>query len=590
MFMYRSLISRQMRANLFRSIDKLYYNGDHGNVRLARLISNYSSKKQIHLNEQNTHNNIVNSPCSNIHGYENVLLHEIVWQNMDKWSNKTAIECAITGKSYNYQQLRKHVDRLAMSLRKAKLLQYDTAAIILPNIPEYVIIILAAIEAGLRITTMNPMWTGTEIMKQIRDSETSAIFTNPLIYPTIKKSIENNSKIKLPIIVVNDGSGSIPSGTINLNDLMKEGIEEFSKNQKTGVNPEDDIFLLYSSGTTGLPKGVQLTHRNIVANLLQISSPEVSIGISTTETTQDTVPMVLPFFHIYALVPLICNYLRIGAKLVCLPQFSIKDYIKILENYKPTLLYLVPPIIQMMVNNEQITSRHVEHVRMIISGAAPLGIDTISKFHERVSDKVQFVQGYGMTETSPVVTLSKTAPANSVGFPVSNTQLRFVKYKDDESINVGPNEIGEIYVKGPQVMKGYYKNPQATQDTMDGDWIKTGDVGKYDELGYIYIEGRSKELIKVKGFQVAPAELENIISNLDGIADVAVIGVPHDKYGEIPKAFIVPKKGVTVNPEDVKSFVAKHVSNYKQIGHVQFINEIPKSPAGKILRKKLQNM
>ncbi|KAI4477337.1 hypothetical protein M0802_014744 [Mischocyttarus mexicanus] len=380
-----------------------------------------------------------------------------------------------------------------------------------------------------------------EITKQITNSKTLAVFTNPLIYPTVKKSVEDNPQIKLPIIVVNDGSGPIPSGTINFNDLVKEDIEEFSKYQKTNVDPEDDILLLYSSGTTGLPKGVQLTH-------------------------------------------------RIGAKLVCLPQFSVENYIKILENYKPTLLYLVPPIIQMMIINEQIKSRHVEHVRIMLSGAAPLGTDTINKLFERISDKVQLLQGYGMTETSPIITLSQNAPCNSVGFVVPNTQLRIVQEKDDKNINVGANEIGEIYVKGPQVMKGYYQNPQATQDTMDGDWMKTGDLGKRDESGHIYIEGRSKELIKVKGFQVAPAELENIIRGIENIVDVAVIGVPHEKYGEIPKAFIVPKKGVTIKPEDVKNFVAKRVSNYKQIGYVQYIDEIPKSQSGKILRKELQNM
>ncbi|XP_015179941.1 PREDICTED: 4-coumarate--CoA ligase 1 [Polistes dominula] len=591
MSMYRSLFSRRIiGANLFRSIDKLYHYY-YDKTHLTRLLSYYrSSNEQRQLKTNNTRDNILNSPFMNIHGYENALLHETIFQDVNKWPNNIAIECAITGRSYTYQQLRKHVGRLAMSLRKAKLLQHDTIAIILPNIPEYAIILFAAVEAGLRITSLNPTWNSLEIMKQIENSETKAIFTNPLIYPTVKKSIENNSQIKLPIIIVNDGSGSIPSGTINFNDFMKEDIEEFTKNHKTGVNPEDDVFLLYSSGTTGLPKGVQLSHRNIVANILQISCPEIALLTPATETMHDVVPMVLPFFHIYALVPLMSSYLRAGARLVCLPQFSVENYMKLLENYKPTLLYLVPPIIQMMVNNENVTSKHVQNVRAVVSGAAPIGTDTINKFHERISNKVTFLQGYGMTETGPVISLSKNGPSNSVGYPVPNTQVRIVQYKDDQSINVGPNETGEIYVRGPQVMKGYYKNRQATEEIMDGDWIKTGDVGKYDESGYLYIEGRTKELIKVKGFQVAPAELEDIIRGLDVIDDVAVIGVPHDKYGEIPKAFIVTKKGVTVNSDDVKNFVAKQVSSYKQIGHVQFIDKIPKSAAGKILRKELHNM
>ncbi|XP_046823633.1 4-coumarate-CoA ligase 1-like isoform X1 [Vespa crabro] len=595
MSIYRLLISRQGKIlpKFFPSIETTNFSEYSSIIRVQRFLYGSSSSNQLSRLKLNSQN-IVTSPFPDISGYENMLLHEMIWQNVEKWLNKTAIVCAITNRSYTYQQLRKYAGRLATSLRRAKLFPHDTVAIILPNVPEYAIIALALSEAGLRSTLINPIWTTTEIKKQLENSETSAIFTNPLLYSVVKKSIENNPRIKLPIIIVDDGSGSIPSGTINLNDFMRDDIEEFSKNQRTNVDPEDDVFLPYSSGTTGIPKGVQLSHRNITANILQISSPIFFPGINTNETEQDVVPIILPLFHIYGLIIILCNYLRMGAKLVCLPQFSIEQFIKILENYKPTLLYVVPTIVQMMVINEQITSKYFENVRHIMSGAATIGEESIRKFHEHISNKVRFTQGYGLTETSPAVILHTTDSINvnceSVGLPIHNTQLRIVKNEGDKSINVGPNEVGELYVKGPQVMKGYFKNSQATKDCMDGDWLKTGDIAKFDENGYFYIKGRIKELIKVKGFQVPPAELEDIIKGLDSIADVAVIGVPHEKFGEIPKAFIVLKKGATVNPEEVKDYVAKRVANYKKLGYVQYIDKIPKNASGKILRKELQNI
>lgn len=487
--------------------------------------------------------------------------------------------------------MRKITGRLATSLRKAKIFKYDTIAIVLPNIPEYAAIILAASEAGFRATLINPMYTPAEVEKQLTNSETCVVFTTPRLYPLVKQSIQNNQQIKLPIIVINDGSGEMPQGVINFNDLVRDDIEEFSKFETSRVRDEDDIFLPYSSGTTGFPKGVQLSHRSIVANLLQVGSAELFPGVPTNETTQDVVPAILPFFHIYGLTIILTGFLRMGAKIVCVPQFTIPDYVKILVNYKPTLLYVVPPIVQMMALNEEITSRHVEHVRVIVSGAAPIGEESISIFRKRVSDSVTFIQGYGLTETSPVVTLSRNAPSESVGYVIHSTQVRIVK-KDENGLsqNVGPNETGEIYVRGPQVMKGYFKNPQATKESMEGDWFKTGDVGKFDERGLVYIQGRFKELIKVKAFQVAPAELEEVIRSFNKIQDVAVIGVPHEKFGEIPKAFIVPRKGVTITEDEVKDFVAKQVAEYKQLGHVQFIEQIPKSAAGKILRRSLQNL
>ncbi|XP_032681987.1 4-coumarate--CoA ligase 1-like [Odontomachus brunneus] len=533
--------------------------------------------------------NVVSSGFPDVTDFESVYLHDFIWENIGRWSNKTALVCSMTGRSYTYSQLRKACGRLATSFRK-NLFPGDTIAIILPNMPEYPIIILAANEAGLTPTLINPAYTIYEIKRYLELSGAKAVITWPTKYADVQASIKENPTIKLPIIIVNDGiEDDLIPRTIKLTDMMRDDIEEFSVSQKTGVSYENTVLLPFSSGTTGLPKGVELSHRNIVANVRQFLHPELFSAVEATESHQDVLPVMLPMYHMFALVISMITYLRIGGKLVCMPKFSQNEFIKVLEEYPITQLQVVPPIVQMLVYNERITPRHVKHIKSILSGAAPIGDESIAMFQSRISDSVIFCQGYGMSEASPVIAVScgNTPPA-SCGYVIPNTQLRIVGQNDDNrDKNLGPREMGQIYIRGPQVMKGYFKNPESTADIMEGDWLKTGDLGYYTEEGLIYVHGRCKELIKVQGFQVSPSELEEVIRPYDKIQDVAVIGVPHDKYGEIPKAFVVPKPGMKVDEDDLKKFVAERVAKFKQLGYVQIVDSIPKSAAGKILRKEL---
>ncbi|EFN62390.1 4-coumarate--CoA ligase 1 [Camponotus floridanus] len=575
------------RTFLNRSIGEYALNASP-KIHFGKLIERrcYATAIKLKVDSQN----VVSSGLPDVSGFENIYLHDFIWEKIERWSNRTALICLDTGRSYTYSQLRKACGRLATSLRKSKLLPGDTIAIILPNIPEFAIILLAANEAGLRTTLINPAYTMYEIKKQVENADVQAIFTFPAKYADIKSSIDNNSKIKLPIVIVNDGSGTASiAGTIKFDDLVRDDIEEFSVSQKTDVNYEDTVIMPYSSGTTGLPKSIETSHRNIVVNILQALLPEICPAEETTEYHQDIVPVILPMFHIYGLVIILYCYLRIGAKLVCMPQFSMNKLVKLLEDYRCTVMYTVPPIIQMMTYDKRITSRHFASMKLIVSGAAPIGEESLAKFQGRVN-RVNFVQGYGASELSPLATMSLDAPWTSSGYLVSNTQLKIVGTRQDNfGKNLPLHELGEIYIRGPQVMKGYYKNPQATADTMDGDWYKTGDSGYYTEQG-LFVRARLKELIKVKGFQVAPSELEEVIRSNDKIQDVAVIGVPHDKYGEIPKAFVVPKPGVKINENELKEYVAERVVKFKHLGYVQVLESIPKNASGKILRRELEKL
>ncbi|KAK0093961.1 hypothetical protein PV326_012231 [Microctonus aethiopoides] len=519
-------------------------------------------------------------------------LHEHVWENIDKWSDKTAVVCSITGRSYNYGQLRRLCGRLATSLRKSNLRPGDTIAIIAPNIPEYAIVVMGASEAGLKLTLINPIYTVEEIKKQLANSKTAAVITVPDKYPIVAKSILEIPTIRLPIIIINDGSSMPSSNVIHFNELVSDDIEEF---ENTGEKTErsvdcDTLFLPYSSGTTGLPKGVELTHRNVVVNILQQNVKEL-ITESAIGIDQEIVPIFLPLYHIYGLIVGLCNHLGRGDKLICMPQFSSNALLEVLEKNRTTLFYAAPPVYQLIINDERFKKRHMESVKLTMSGAAPIGSEVLSKFFARIQIEMAFLQGYGMTETSPVVSKSKGAPLETVGYLVPNCHVRIVGCNDNNmGKNLGLNEVGEIFVRGPHVMKGYYNNQKATADCFEDDWLKTGDLGSFDKNGFLHINGRLKELIKVQGHQVSPAELEDIIQGHENVADAAVIGVPHERYGEVPKAFVVAKPNVKINEQEIKDFVAKQVAKYKQLGKVVFIDVIPKSQAGKILRKDLQKM
>jgi 4-coumarate--CoA ligase len=376
----------------------------------------------------------------------------------------------------------------------------------------------------------------------------------------------------------------------------------------------DQIAILpYSSGTTGLPKGVMLTHKNLVSNLVQgmhtstnrFSSPDsrklrrqfldsvsnVSPLVADKHSLVFTIP---PFFHIYGLNAILTYNMCSGNGTLTFPRFTPEAFLECIIKYRPSVLTLVPSLLLFLINHPSVTRDHLSSIKHINVGAAPVSIEVLEKYKMKAQRSVFIMQGYGMTETSPAIILAPlcTPPSKggSTGHIYPNSEARVVSLTD--GTNLGPNQMGELYLRGPQIMKGYLNNPEATKEILDDDgWLRTGDLVYYDDDQYFYIVDRTKELIKVKGNQVSPSELENVILELTDIADVAVSGIPDEMAGELPKAFIVLKENAKLTETDIVDYVKAKVAKYKQLkGGVTFLKAIPRNPSGKILRKDLKAM
>ncbi|XP_047099735.1 4-coumarate--CoA ligase-like [Schistocerca piceifrons] len=531
-----------------------------------------------------------------------VPFYEYAWMHLDRYPDRVAMECAVTGRRYTYSQLRTASRRFAAALQKAGLGPGHVLFVLLPNCPEFLAIILGANEAGVSIATCNPAYTTGEMSRQLRDCRPSAAVTTPELAPSLSSAFQE-ARLEPPQLLVTVGvaysstqptSGATPEGAADFVQLVGDAsLDGALRPQRTG---RDHLFLLpYSSGTTGLPKGVMLSNRNLVANVQQTAYPRVQVldvDASGVCEPGNVVPVVLPMYHLYALALIMLQKVCAGATMVCMPKFEPALFLDVLAKHKATLLYLVPPMVLFLAGNPSVKKSHLETVRRAISSAAPVGEKDIARFFERAPAGLKFFQTYGMTETSPTTILPDrdVESYTTVGKPVPNTLIKVVS--TDTSEVLGPNQPGEIVVKGPQVMLGYYNNPKATAETIRGDgWIHTGDIGYYDADSNFYIVDRLKELIKVKGFSVAPAELEEILRSHPSIEEAAVVGVRHDRLGEAPKAFVVPKKGAqgSLRPEDVLQFVEGKVVEYKRLaGGVEFVDAIPKNPSGKLLRRVLR--
>jgi acyl-CoA synthetase (AMP-forming)/AMP-acid ligase II len=522
---------------------------------------------------------IVKSTSPDVH-IPDVSITEYVLRHVDRLGDKPALIDGPSGRTLTYRQLADGVRRAAAGLHRRGFRKGDVFAIYSPNLPEYAVIFLAVAAVGGINTTANPLYTADELGKQLTDSGARFLITVPAFLDKAREAARKSGIEEL--FVFGTAEGATPFA-----DLMQAGAEP----PAVRIDRANDLVVLpYSSGTTGLPKGVMLTHRNLVANLCQCEGMQNFEGFAERDVTM----AVLPFFHIYGMVVIMMLTLAGGGTLVVMPRFDLQEFLGLIQTHKATILPLVPPIVLGMVKHPAVAQFDLSSVRLVFSGAAPLGEDMARELSKKLGCPV--VQGYGMTEASPVTHLSPTRNApmkpGSAGRVVPNTEVKIVDVVTGAEVAQG--QEGELLIRGPQIMKGYLNRPEETADCLDRDgWYHTGDVGYVDADGYFFIVDRTKELIKYKGLQVAPAELEALLLTHPAVLDAAVVRKADEEAGEVPKAFVVLKQddaSRATKADAIMEWVAERVAPHKRIRHLEFIDQIPKSASGKILRRVLMDM
>jgi len=466
-------------------------------------------------------------------------------------------------------------DKLATALADLGAKKGNTIALYMWNSPEFIIAFFGVLKSGATVTALDPSFKEKDAQYQLEDSESIMVIVDEEQYPVIESIRGKLPKLKNDIVV---GEKRHPDTY-----LFRELIEKYPPSPpKVKINPKKDLAVLqYTAGTTGLPKGCMLTHYNIVSNMFQLA---LNHGM---EGTRDDIALAhLPFYHIYGMTTLICASVCFGLSIVISKRFDMEEFLELIQKFKVTVVGTVMPVLTLLTQFPDLLEQYdLSSLRYISSGATPMVPETARKFEKLTG--VTVTQGYGLSETSPVTHTNPLSQIKieSVGVPIPDTLQKIVDIETGtKELPLG--EVGEIIIRGPQVMIGYWKRPQETAEVLRNGWFYTGDMGKIDEDGYLYIVDRKKETIKFKGFTIGPAELEAVLLEHPAVGDCAVVGKPDPVAGEIPKAYVLLRGGAKATEEELIKFVEERVAGYKKIKEVEFVDMVPRSLAGKVLRRK----
>ncbi|MDG5786932.1 long-chain-fatty-acid--CoA ligase [Evansella sp. AB-P1] len=530
--------------------------------------------------------------------YELETLQSYLKKAANKFPQKSALN--FMGKEMTYQEVYDSALKLANQLQELGVKQGDRVAIMLANTPQAVISYYGALFAGAIVVQTNPLYVEREIEHQMNDSGAKVMICLDLVYPRVAKVKE---KTQLEHIIVTGIKDYLPfpknliypfiqkkntgiKVDLHYNEKLHSFVDFINKGTPNeidlDIDPKEDLALLqYTGGTTGPAKGVMLTHYNLVVNTQQCQE-----WMYEMDEGEEVILAALPFFHVYGMTTVMNLSIRMGFKMIIMPKFEPKDILKAIETHKATLYPGAPTMYIGLLNHPNIKKHDLSSIKACISGSAPLPVEVQNNFEEATNGRL--VEGYGLTETSPVAIANliwEHRKSGSIGLPWPDTDAAILSAETGELAK--PNEIGEIILKGPQVMKGYWNRPEDTQASFKDDWFLTGDMGYMDEDGFFYIVDRKKDMIIAGGFNIYPREIEEILYEHEDIQEACVIGVPDPYRGETVKAFIVPKEGRDLSEEKIEEFCREHLASFKIPRLYEFREELPKTMVGKVLRRVL---
>lgn len=531
--------------------------------------------------------------------YEKVPLFKFLDRAAHKWPKRKAI--VFKNWSITYAKLKVQSEIFAANLKAAGIRKGDRVALMLPNLPQTIIALWGVLRAGAVGVMTNPLYMETEIVHQFNDAGVRFCITLDMLWPKLEKLRDQIPVERFYVTTIGEGlrfplnwlyklqqwrSGSAPK--VAYDDKSVFPFRSLTKGRDRFTDPkitaEDTALLQYTGGTTGVAKGCILTHFNIGANMQQCQAMMHTLG-----KKQETFLGILPYFHIYGLTVCLSWPTSIGATLAPFPRYVPLDVLKGIDKLKPTVFPGAPSVYVSLLQQKNIDKYDLKSIEVCVSGSAPMPVEYIEQFEKR-SGGASITEGYGLTEASPVThfnpLVGKSKPG-SIGLPFPDTEAKVVDM-DVGGEPLPPGKRGELVIRGPQVMKGYYNRPDATADVLRNGWLYTGDIATMDEEGYFYVVDRKKDLIISGGYNIYPREIDEVLHAHPKIKEAVSVGIPHPARGEIVKAFVVPQDGEELSRSDVIAYCRKKLANYKVPKKVEFRKDLPKTMVGKVLRRALR--
>ncbi|RFU64773.1 long-chain-fatty-acid--CoA ligase [Peribacillus glennii] len=503
-----------------------------------------------------------------------ISIYSLLDQSVKKYGDKTAI--IFEDKRTTYRDLKYQVDCLAGKWKEMGFEKGDRIGLMLANHPHYIVAYYAAQALGLVVVQVNPMYTTRELLQIVNDSQISSIVGDSIAYQAIKQVENIHSFTYLLGSHLSEEEGK---GFIDLETLIGEGIRLDDPEE---VNAREDVAVIqYTGGTTGKMKGAMLTHFNLTSNVIQ----SFQMYGSAMVPGKETVLVATPLYHVYAMTSAMNLGIYIGADLLLFRKFEIENVLENIKTYKPTFFPGVPKMYNAFVNHPKADQYGLDCLKMCSCGSAPLPVEIIKRFEELTGTRI--AEGFGLSESSPSTHRNPAygkKKIGSIGIPVPQTDCIIIDENDNE---LGPNSVGELLIKGPQIMKGYWNNEAETAKALQNGWLYTGDLATMDDEGYFYIVGRKKEMIIVGGFNIYPQEVEGVLYSHPDIKEAAVVGIPHEEEGEIVKAYVVPKDGRQIDLEELRGYCYTKLTPYKVPKSFEVKETLPRNTVGKLLKRLL---